>query len=68
MKANEGSTDRIIRVIVGIILIVVGFFVLKATLGIILGIIGIVLLLTGAVGFCALYPLLKINTSKKAEE
>ncbi len=68
MKANESSTDRIVRVIVGIILIVVGFFVLKATLGIILGVIGIVLLLTGAVGFCALYPLLKINTAKKTDE
>ena len=68
MKANEGSTDRIIRVILGIILIVVGFFVLKAILGIILGIIGIVLLLTGAVGFCALYPCLKINTAKKTQE
>lgn len=68
MKANEGTTDRIIRVLIGIILIVVGFFVVKATLGIVLGIIGIVLSLTGAVGFCALYPLLKINTAKKTEE
>ncbi|NOY61245.1 MAG: DUF2892 domain-containing protein [Calditrichaeota bacterium] len=67
MKANEGTTDRIIRVIIGIILIVVGFFVVKATLGIVLGIIGIVLLLTGAVGFCALYPCLKINTAQKKE-
>ena len=68
MKANEGTTDRIIRVLIGIILIVVGFFVVKATLGTVLGIIGIVLSLTGAVGFCALYPLLKINTAKKTEE
>lgn len=68
MKANEGTTDRIIRVILGIVLLIVGFFVLKGTLGIILGIIGIILLVTALIGFCPLYTVLKINTKKTSEE
>ena len=65
MKANEGTLDRIIRAILGIVLFVVGFFVLKGTLGIVLGIISIILLITALTGFCALYAVFKIKTVKE---
>jgi hypothetical protein len=65
MKTNESSLDRIIRVIAGIILAVLYFTgMVTGSLGIIFIILGAVALLTGLVGFCPLYALLKINTHK----
>lgn len=60
MKANVGGIDRIIRITLGAILIV-----WAALLGgPVWAWIGIVPLLTGVVGFCALYPLIGINTCR----
>ena len=58
MNANVGGIDKILRVIVGIVLIGL------AALGIVgaWGWIGVVPLLTGLLGRCPLYPLLAINT------
>lgn len=65
MKTNESSLDRVIRVIAGMALLVLFFTnVISGTLGIILAVIGGVLLITGAIGFCPLYALLKIRTNK----
>lgn len=65
MKTNESKTDRIIRVIVGIILLALGFFgVVGGALLWVAYIVGAILVLTGIVGFCPLYALLKINTNK----
>ena len=65
MKINEGPVDRIVRAIVGIALIMVGL------LGIATGawlwvvyLLGAILLVTGIVGFCPLYALLKLSTAK----
>jgi hypothetical protein len=66
MKGNESGTDRVIRIIVGIILIILGWFVLgNNTLGVILDIIGLILVITGITGFCLLYTLLGMSTKKK---
>ncbi|WP_448589762.1 YgaP family membrane protein [Thermodesulfobium sp.] len=62
MKQNEGTIDRIIRFILGLILIYFGFSMQFNTVGIILTVIGIVLIFTAVTGFCALYTLLKIST------
>ena len=65
MKANESNLDRIIRVIVGIVLLALYFTgIVTGGLGIVLIVLGAVALLTGAVGFCPLYALLKINTKR----
>jgi len=69
MKRNEGSTDRIIRVILGIVLIIIGWLVLgNSTLGVILDIIGVILLITAITGFCAIYRLLGVSTIKTPKE
>ena len=69
MKPNEGSIDRIIRVILGIVLIVIGWAVLgNNTLGVILDIIGVILLITAITGFCGIYRLLGISTIKAPKE
>jgi uncharacterized membrane protein HdeD (DUF308 family) len=66
MKANESSTDRLIRIILGIIFIILGWFALgNNTLGVILDIIGIILIITGITGFCLIYTLLGMSTKKK---
>jgi hypothetical protein len=65
MKINESGVDRIIRVIVGIALLALYFTnIVTGGLGIVFIILGAVALLTGVVGFCPLYTLLKISTNK----
>lgn len=65
MKQNEANWDRIARVALAIILFALYFGnVITGTLGIILLVLGVVLAVTGAVGFCPLYVLLKFSTKK----
>ena len=65
MKLNEGNLDRVIRVLLGIVLLVLYFTnVVSGAFGIILLVVGAIALLTGIVGVCPLYLLLKINTKK----
>lgn len=61
MRCNLGKTDRILRVISGIVLIGLGFY-LAGNIGIFIGVIGAIPLLTGLVGFCPAYTLFKVNT------
>ena len=63
MRMNESTTDRVVRVIVGLVAAVLGIAVgLSTAGGIILGIIAVILLVTGAVGFCPIYALLHFST------
>jgi hypothetical protein len=65
MKTNESKLDRIIRVIAGIVLLALYFTgAVTGGLGIVFIVVGAVALLTGVVGFCPLYALLKLNTNK----
>jgi hypothetical protein len=65
MKNNESGLDRIIRVVAGLILLALYFMgSVTGGLGILFIVVGAVLLLTGAIGFCPLYALLKIHTTK----
>lgn len=65
MKGNESGLDRLIRVVLGVVLLALSFGgVVTGGLGIVLIVLGAVALLTGVVGFCPLYSLLKINTKK----
>jgi len=66
MKQNENTTDRVIRAIVGVVLIGIGWFYLENnTLGIVLDIIGLVALFTAITGFCLLYKLFGNFSTKK---
>jgi len=58
MKLNVGGIDRILRIVLGLVLVALAA---TGTVGL-WGWIGLVPLLTGAVGFCPLYPLLGMNT------
>jgi hypothetical protein len=57
-KTNEGTLDRALRVIAGLVLISLVFVGPKA----VWGWIGLVPLITGLVGTCPVYSLLGINT------
>lgn len=66
MKANESGADRLIRIIAGIVLFMLGWGILKNNiLGIIFDILGVILFVTGITGFCGLYKLLGISTKKE---
>jgi len=65
MKKNMGSTDKALRLIVAIVLVVLYFSnILTGTLGIIALVVAGVFTLTSLVSFCPIYPLLGINTCK----
>lgn len=61
MKYNVGKTDRLIRLVAGLILLVFGIW-LHSWLVVILGVI---LLATGIFKFCPLYLPLKMDTTEK---
>jgi len=67
MKVNEASWDRIVRVVLGAVLLFVGFgSTISGALGVIVGTLGVVFVVTGLMGFCPLYALFKIDTNKNA--
>lgn len=63
-KNNVGKIDRIIRIVVGVVLVANVFYGLNSPLGW----IGLVLIVTGIGGICPLYSLLNINTKSMGEK
>lgn len=59
---NMGQTDRLIRGVVGVVLLILVFTSLSGTWAWIAGIVGVVMLATSAMGSCPPYQLLGINT------
>lgn len=57
LKKNEGTVDRIIRVVAGLVLIALGMQYAAW-----LWVIGLVVLGTGLVGWCGIYQVLGIST------
>ena len=47
MKANEGTIDRIVRAVLGVILLGLGIFAVTGWVGWVLGILGVVMLVVG---------------------
>ena len=68
MKANMGTTDKIIRIILATIVAILFFTnVISGTIGIILLIVAAVFVLTSLISFCPLYPIWGMNTHKKKQ-
>lgn len=64
---NEAGWDRALRVVLGVVLLYLGWAgVVGGTLGWILKIVGFLPLATGLVGWCALYALLGISTCSRS--
>lgn len=64
LKNNVGKVDRIIRVVLGVLLIGNVFYALESPIGW----VGVILLITGIAGICPLYSLLGINTKPLGEK
>jgi hypothetical protein len=63
MKRNEGTVDRIVRIVLGIAALVGAIAVGIGTVwGILLLVVAAVLVVTAAVSFCPLYALFGIST------
>lgn len=58
LPINEGSRDRVLRVVLGIALLSLTFVGPKTTWGL----LGLLPLVTGLIGFCPLYRVLGFNT------
>jgi hypothetical protein len=63
-KSNTGNIDRIIRIVVGVLLVGNVFVGIQSPIGW----IGLILILTGIFGTCPLYSLLGINTRSIGEK
>jgi hypothetical protein len=63
VKNNVGKVDRVIRIVLGVLLVGNVFVGLQSPIGW----IGVVLLVTGILGTCPVYSLLKINTRSAGE-
>jgi len=61
MKTNVGGIDRILRIVLGLVLI---GLTLTGTIGV-WGWIGVVPLATGFMSFCPLYTMIGVNTCPK---
>ena len=58
MSTNEGTIDRLVRIIFGLVLIALVFVGPKTAWGL----LGFVPLLTGLVGYCPVYRLFHVST------
>ena len=66
MKANMGNSDRLLRVLLALLIVILYMTKqITGTAAIILGILAIVFLVTSLFKFCPLYVPFKISTVKK---
>ncbi len=63
MKANVGNIDKIIRIVIGLVIIIWGI-----AAGSWWGLIGLIPLITGVINWCPLYKLLGISSRKAKKE
>jgi hypothetical protein len=69
MKANIGSSDKLVRLALAIILIVLFYKeIVTGTLGIVALVLALLLTVTSLINFCPLYGIFKINTAIKKEK
>jgi di/tricarboxylate transporter len=66
MKKNMGTTDKVIRILVAVVILVLFLtHVISGTLAVILLILAGVFVVTSLLGFCPLYLPLGLSTRKK---
>ena len=68
MKANMGSADRIIRIILAVVMGVLYYQgIVTGTLGIVLAVAAVIFALTSFISFCPMYFPFGLSTKKKQE-
>jgi len=69
MKKNMGSTDKIIRLLIAAVFIILFFtHVVVGVFGYILLGLAAIFILTSLISFCPLYTLVGMNTGKKEKK
>jgi|Deesub1362B_J571_1020462.scaffolds.fasta_scaffold00007_136 hypothetical protein len=63
MEKNEGTVDRVVRTLVGLVLLSLGVLNMVPYKTVVL-LIGLIAIVTGLTGFCAIYKLVGINTCR----
>jgi fatty acid desaturase len=67
MGTNESGLDRIIRLVIAVVAVIVAFAAgAGSVLGIILFVVAAIMLVTAAVGFCPLYRIFGLSTNRAA--
>jgi Protein of unknown function (DUF2892) len=63
MTCNVGGVERPIRIVIGILVIALGAFASLPPIGTAIAlVVGTIALVTGAIGYCPLWALLRMNT------
>ncbi|MDN3677652.1 DUF2892 domain-containing protein [Flavobacterium paronense] len=63
MKKNMGTTDKLIRIVLAVIVAILYFTnTISGTVAIVLGALAVVFVLTSLISFCPLYAPFGINT------
>jgi len=62
IKQNEGTLDRVVRVVIGLIVLGISVVFLSGTLQVVGYIVAVVAPAAGIVGYCGLYSVLGIST------
>lgn len=66
MTNNMGAIDKVIRIIIAAVIVVLYFTnQISGTVAMILGILSIIFVLTSFISFCPIYLPFKISTAKK---
>jgi hypothetical protein len=60
MKKNIGKTDKIVRILIGFSIIILGAY-LKS----VWGVFGMIPVISAEIGICPMYLILKVNTALK---
>ncbi len=69
MTKNEGTIDRVIRIVLGVVLLALVLLGnVTGTWAWVAGIAGVTALATGALGYCGLYSVLGIRTCPLPEK
>ena len=66
MKTNEGTIDRVVRLVLGVALLAVALLVLDGVVAVVVGVVAFVPILTGASGYCPLYAVAHLHTNKQS--
>jgi hypothetical protein len=64
---NEGTIDRIIRVILALVFFEAAFYMLSGLWQVIFYVLGFISLITALTGFCAIYKIFGWSTNKKID-
>ncbi|HBE42291.1 MAG TPA: DUF2892 domain-containing protein [Bacteroidales bacterium] len=69
MRKNMGNVDRVIRILVAVVVLILYFtHVITGTLAVILLILAGIFVVTSLIGFCPLYVPFGFNTLKKTQK